>query len=107
MATDLRRIFVLVCAIESGGSLRCPYSVVSRSVYSGDMGRVITTLRMDEKLRERVTILAASEGRSVSNMVETLCRRALEEGSRPHSSVCVSASFHRPGATCSSCGGTS
>jgi hypothetical protein len=45
-------------------------------VRAGGGSERITTIRMDERLREGVELLARSEGRSVSNMIEALGRRS-------------------------------
>jgi len=72
-----------------------PYAIVRRCVDDcGYMARVITTIRMDERLREAVEARARIEQRSISNMVERLVAQGLNEGSRH-----VSGERPRPGAT--------
>jgi hypothetical protein len=68
-------------------------------VRAGGGSERITTIRMDERLREGVELFARSEGRSVSNMIEALVRRGLEKGSRSSTSSISISSRPRPGAT--------
>jgi len=85
-----------------------PYAIVRGSVYDCGYMRVIATIRMDERLREGVELLAAAEGRSLSNMIEALVRQGLEGSgsSSSRTAVCANERFHRPGASCRSCGMT-
>ena len=91
-------LFSVVYAIEIVAigyvCLRRPHAIVRRCVYDcGYMVRVITTIRMDERLHEGIKLLAAAAGRSLSNMIEALVRQGLEDGGRS------SSSRPRPGAT--------
>jgi len=89
--------FVAVRGVSAVCDCLPPYALVRRCVYDcGYMGRVITTIRMDERLREAVELLATAEGRSVSNMIEALVRQGLKDGGRSSFSI---SSRPRPGAT--------
>jgi hypothetical protein len=81
------------------------------------MARIITTIRMDEALREAVEARARVERRSVSNLIEVLVAEGLGEVDRrdtfsPSQSVlgdvgggCPHERFHRAGVRCKTCGG--